>query len=99
MGDNCPGAPAFFGTDRDRVLGLAIASAVIIAVSMSFRLLMAVRQVYRGRSDIRDWSDWMWVIMGLIGATIDPWNGALVSILLRGDGLRIFETLTYAIEI
>jgi len=77
VGDNCPGAPAFFGTDRDKVYALATACAVVLAVSMSYRLFMSLRQIIIGRRDLEDWSDWLHVFTGLFISLIDPWNGSL----------------------
>lgn len=79
VGNNCPGAPGFFGSDKDKVLALAIACAVVLAVSLSFRLVTAINQIWQGRRDLQDWNDWLHVFTGLIVTLMDPWNGSLVS--------------------
>jgi hypothetical protein len=77
VGDYCPGSPAFFGTDKDKVLRLAIASAVVLAVSVGFRIFSAMLQIWRGRRDLEGPSDVLQVLAGFVVALVDPWNGSL----------------------
>jgi len=76
--NNCPVAVDVGGVDPSKLLQLAIASASIIGISSGFRLFMALQQVWRGRKDLHDWADWLYVWVGVFVTIIDPWNGALV---------------------
>ena len=54
-----------------------MASAVFIAISLSYRLFAAIYTVATKNKEINS-LEWLWVIMGTFISMLDPWNGALV---------------------
>ena len=71
------------GPDPDFYRNLGIAAAFFIGLSSLVRLVMSLRTVFRKQKEVNGFSEWAWVALGTFVSILEPWNGSLVSLIMK----------------